>query len=195
MQLKLFQINSSQTHDSSYRLNTLGPLCLWQCFLDLQVLHFVVKTALFLFSFMTHFTFSSCLIRYQFWRNLEWPGASFILMHFAAECHQLKPKPAQVWRTGRHFASLRPIFEQQRKRNKISWNVTLIWFYFDYFNLIWWHQHRPKPAEVWRSGHNFHLSISEARKQDFIFLKILLFVGFLGAGFHFTSRWNNIQTI
>ena len=33
-QLKLFQINFSQKHDSSYRLNTLGPLCLWQCFFD-----------------------------------------------------------------------------------------------------------------------------------------------------------------
>ena len=30
-QLKLFQINFSQKHDSSYGLNTLGPLCLWQC--------------------------------------------------------------------------------------------------------------------------------------------------------------------
>ena len=31
-QPKLFQIELSQKHDSSYRLNTLGPLCLWQCF-------------------------------------------------------------------------------------------------------------------------------------------------------------------
>ena len=30
--LKLFQISFSQKCDSSYRLNTLGPLCLWQCF-------------------------------------------------------------------------------------------------------------------------------------------------------------------
>ena len=30
--LKLFQINFSHKHDSSYRLNALGPLCLWQCF-------------------------------------------------------------------------------------------------------------------------------------------------------------------
>ena len=35
VKLKLFQINFSQKHDSSYRLNTLGPLCLWQCFKSL----------------------------------------------------------------------------------------------------------------------------------------------------------------
>ena len=33
-QPKWFQIDFSQKHDSSYRLNTLGPLCLWQCFLQ-----------------------------------------------------------------------------------------------------------------------------------------------------------------
>ena len=33
-QPKLFQIDFSQKHDSSYRLNTLGPLCLWQCFIQ-----------------------------------------------------------------------------------------------------------------------------------------------------------------
>ena len=33
-QPKCFQIDLSQKHDSSYRLNTLGPLCLWQCFFD-----------------------------------------------------------------------------------------------------------------------------------------------------------------
>ena len=32
-QPKWFQIDFSQKHDSSYRLNTLGPLCLWQCLL------------------------------------------------------------------------------------------------------------------------------------------------------------------
>ena len=34
-QLKCFQIDLSQKHDSSYRLTTLGPLCLWQCFFQL----------------------------------------------------------------------------------------------------------------------------------------------------------------
>ena len=32
-QPKYFQTDLSQKYDSSYRLNTLGPLCLWQCFL------------------------------------------------------------------------------------------------------------------------------------------------------------------
>ena len=30
--LKWIQIQFSQKYNSSYRLNTLGPLCLWQCF-------------------------------------------------------------------------------------------------------------------------------------------------------------------
>ena len=32
LKLKWIQIQFSQKDDSSYRLNTLGPLCLWQCF-------------------------------------------------------------------------------------------------------------------------------------------------------------------
>ena len=35
-QLEWLQIDFSQNHDSSYILNTLGPLCLWQCFIFLQ---------------------------------------------------------------------------------------------------------------------------------------------------------------
>ena len=31
-QSKLFEFDFNQKHDLSYRLNTLGPLCLWQCF-------------------------------------------------------------------------------------------------------------------------------------------------------------------
>ena len=37
-QPKLFQIGFSQKLVSSYRLNTLGPLCLWQCFLTISLL-------------------------------------------------------------------------------------------------------------------------------------------------------------
>ena len=40
-QLKVFQISFSQKNDSSYRLNTLGPLCRWQCF------YFCVKVDVF----------------------------------------------------------------------------------------------------------------------------------------------------
>ena len=147
-------------------------------FLVLQVLHFGVKTALFLFSFMTHFTFSSCLIRYQFWRNLEWPDASFILMHFAAACHQLKPKPAQVWRAGRHFAFLGPLFLTKLKNALIFPKISHL-FCFIEINLIqsngtsW----SPNPLKFEELADILHLS-GQSLKEKIDFLDFMKFISF-----------------
>ena len=63
-QPKLFQIGFSQKLVSSYRLNTLGPLCLWQCFLTPSLIDSASwNTLLDLDSFLsfTHFYFQ-CLV-------------------------------------------------------------------------------------------------------------------------------------
>ena len=56
--LKYFQIDFSQQNDSSYKLNTLGPLCLWQCFFNKFVSTFPPRF-FHLFS-----TFSTCQVAF-----------------------------------------------------------------------------------------------------------------------------------
>ena len=75
LQPKSFQIDFSQKHVSSYRLNTLGPLCLWQCFISVMATHgyFKIWKALkgypCLFSWLQS---SLCWRRWWFWWRWCW---------------------------------------------------------------------------------------------------------------------------
>ena len=55
MKLKWIQIQFSQKDNSCYRLNTLGPLCLWQCFLNFSPQLFHIFSTFFLNIFFFNF--------------------------------------------------------------------------------------------------------------------------------------------
>ena len=68
-QPKRNQITFIQKHDSSYRLNTLGPLCLWQCFYNFFFQFFLtIFSKLFLIVFSTFFSKTSNFFSLIFWQ-------------------------------------------------------------------------------------------------------------------------------